>query len=140
MRACRRSNSWARASKLWGMKSGNGTRVRCTKPQREVPARPPLRCMQTNWWTPLQHEKFFFYCIAELAIKPCRSSRTNTRGGFEKFHDTCKTGNKHTTKQQNTQTNKQNTNTNDQRQVSLDGETSGEKRVKRPKLPEALMC
>ena len=43
----------------------------------------------------------FFCCIAELAIKPCRSSRTNTRGGFEKFHDTCKTGNKHTTKQQN---------------------------------------
>ena len=63
---------------------------------------------------------FFFYCIAELAIKPCRSSRSDTRGGFEKFHDTCKTGNKNTTKQKNTQTNKQNTNTKDQRQVSLD--------------------
>ena len=37
---------------------------------------------------------FFFYCIAELAIKPCRSSRSNTRGGFEKFDDTCKKGNK----------------------------------------------
>ena len=51
---------------------------------------------------------FFFYCIAELAIKPCRSSRSNTRGGFEKFHDTCKTGNKNTTKQTKTpkQTNK----------------------------------
>ena len=73
------------------------------------------------------NQKIFFYCIAELAIKPCRSSRTNTRGGFGKFHDTCKTGNQHTTKQQDTHTNKQNTNTNDQRQVSLDGETSGEK-------------
>ena len=27
----------------------------------------------------------FFYCIAELAVKPCRSSRSNTRGGFEKI-------------------------------------------------------
>ena len=36
-------------------------------------------------------QRFFFYCKAELAIKPCRSSRSNTRGGFEKFHDTCKT-------------------------------------------------
>ena len=25
---------------------------------------------------------FFFYCIAELAIKPCRSSRSNLRGEF----------------------------------------------------------
>ena len=25
---------------------------------------------------------FFFYCIAELAIKPCRSSRSNMRGEF----------------------------------------------------------
>ena len=31
--------------------------------------------------------EFFFYCIAELAVKPCRSSRSNnnTRGGFEKI-------------------------------------------------------
>ena len=28
---------------------------------------------------------FFIYCIAELAVKPCRSSRSNTRGGFEKI-------------------------------------------------------
>ena len=36
--------------------------------------------------------------------------------------------NKHKAQETNTkQTNKQNTNTNDQRQVSLDGETSGEK-------------
>ena len=25
---------------------------------------------------------FFFYCVAELAIKPCRSSRSKTRGGL----------------------------------------------------------
>ena len=49
-----------------------------------------------------QAGNFFFYCKAELAIKPCRSSRSNTRGGFEKFHDTCKTGNKNTTKQTTT--------------------------------------
>ena len=45
---------------------------------------------------------FFFTAKPELAIKPCRSSRSNTRGGFEKFHDTCKTGNKNTTKQTTT--------------------------------------
>ena len=44
-----------------------------------------------------------------------------------------------TNKPQSKSNNKQskqtkNTNTNDQRQVSLDGETSGEKKVKRPKL------
>ena len=38
---------------------------------------------------------FFFYCKAERAVKPCRSSRSNTRGGMAKSHDTCKTGNKH---------------------------------------------
>ena len=43
-----------------------------------------------------KHLWVFFYCIAELAVKPCRSSRTNTRGGFEKSNDTCKTGNKQT--------------------------------------------
>ena len=86
-------------------------------------------------------EIFFFYCIAELAIKPCRSSRSNTRGGFEKYHDTCKTGNKNTTKQTKTPKPKNpNTNTKERRQVSLDGETGGEKRVKRPKLPKALIC
>ena len=55
---------------------------------------------------------------------------------LRKPYDTCKTGNKQNTKQKQQQANKQtkNTNTNDQRQVSLDGETSGEKRVKRPKL------
>ena len=25
---------------------------------------------------------FFFYCVAERAVKPCRSSRSNTRGGM----------------------------------------------------------
>ena len=38
---------------------------------------------------------FFFYCKAERAVKPCRSSRSSTRGGMRKSHDTCKTGNKH---------------------------------------------
>ena len=47
---------------------------------------------------------FFFYCIAELAIKPCRSSRSNTRGGFEKFHDTCKKETKHDKTNKKTQT------------------------------------
>ena len=37
----------------------------------------------------------FFYCKAERAVKPCRSSRSNTRGGMITSHDTCKTGNKH---------------------------------------------
>ena len=96
---------------------------------------------KTSAWHWGRVSAFFFYCIAELAIKPCRSSRSNTRGGFEKFHDTCKTGNKNTTKQTKTPKPKnQNTNTKDRRQVSLDGETGGEKRVKRPKLPKALMC
>ena len=36
--------------------------------------------------------KIFFYCVAERAVKPCRSSRSNTRGGMIKSHDTCKTG------------------------------------------------
>ena len=49
-------------------------------------------------WTYFFFFIIFFYCKAEVAIKPCRSSRSNTRGGFEKFHDTCKTGNKNTTK------------------------------------------
>ena len=49
-------------------------------------------------------EVFFFYCIAELAIKPCRSSRSKTRGGFEKFHDTCKKETKHDKTNNKTQT------------------------------------
>ena len=39
---------------------------------------------------------FFFYCIAELAVKPCRSSRSKTRGGLRKSHDTSKRNNKNT--------------------------------------------
>ena len=37
----------------------------------------------------------FFYCVAERAVKPCGSSRSNSRGGMTKSHDTCKTGSKH---------------------------------------------
>ena len=33
---------------------------------------------------------FFFCCIAELAIKPCRSSRSKLRGEFG-IPNTCKT-------------------------------------------------
>ena len=29
-----------------------------------------------------RHRNFFFHCIAELAIKPCRSSRSKLRGEF----------------------------------------------------------
>ena len=52
-----------------------------------------------------------------------------------KSHDTCKTGSKHqnpTNKNRNQTSNK--TNKKDRRQVSVDGETCGEKKVKRPKL------
>ena len=41
---------------------------------------------------PCNGKIFFFYCVAERAVKPCRSSRSNTRGGMIKSHDTCKTG------------------------------------------------
>ena len=52
---------------------------------------------------------FFFCCIAELAIKPCRSSRSKLRGEFG-IPNTCKTGNKNTTKQQTPPNPKHNTN------------------------------
>ena len=51
---------------------------------------------------------FFFCCIAELAIKPCRSSRSKLRGEFG-IPNTCKTGNKNTTKQQTPPNPKHNT-------------------------------
>ena len=51
---------------------------------------------------------FFFCCIAELAIKPCRSSRSKLRGEFG-IPNTCKTGNKNTTKQQTPPSPKHNT-------------------------------
>ena len=47
---------------------------------------------QTHWQD--ASKRFFFYCVAERAVKPCRSSRSNTRGGMIKSHDTCKTGSK----------------------------------------------
>ena len=53
-------------------------------------------------------EVFFFCCIAELAIKPCRSSRSKLRGEFG-IPNTCKTGNKNTTKQQTPPNPKHNT-------------------------------
>ena len=78
---------------------------------------------------------FFFCCIAELAIKPCRSSRSKLRGEFgipRHLQNRKQKHNKATKKQQNKQKTKN-------RQV-LECETRGEKRVKRPKRPNALIC
>ena len=88
-----------------------------------------------NYW----HEAswFFFCCIAELAIKPCRSSRSKLRGEFG-IPNTCKTGNKNTTKQQTPPNPKHNTK--QKTGKCLECETRGEKRVKRPKRPNALIC
>ena len=80
----------------------------------------------------------FFCCIAELAIKPCRSSRSKLRGEFgipkhlqnrkQKHDKATNTPNpKHNTKQK-------------EHGKCLEGETRGEKRVKRPKRPNALIC
>ena len=67
-------------------------------------------------------------------MKPCRSSRSNTRGGMIKSHDTCKTGSKHQNPNNKNTKNANKQTKNDRRQVSVDGETCGEKKVKRPKL------
>ena len=80
----------------------------------------------------------FFCCIAELAIKPCRSSRSKLRGEFgipkhlqnrkQKHNKATNTPNpKHNTKQK-------------EHGKCLECETRGEKRVKRPKRPNALIC
>ena len=85
---------------------------------------------------PLIPRAFFFCCIAELAVKPCRSSRSKLRGEFG-IPNTCKTGNKNTTKQQtppNPKHTKQKTG------KCLECETRGEKRVKRSKRSNALIC
>ena len=79
----------------------------------------------------------FFCCIAELAIKPCPSSRSKLRGEFgipkhlqnrkQKHNKATNTPNpKHNTKQK-------------EHGKCLEGETRGEKRVKRPKRPNALI-
>ena len=72
---------------------------------------------------------FFFNCVAERAVKPCRSSRSNTRGGMIKSHGTCKTGNKHQNPNNKHKNNKQTKTTGGK----CHGETCGEKKVKRPK-------
>ena len=83
-------------------------------------------------------KNFFFCCIAELAIKPCRSSRSKLRGEFgipkhlqnrkQKHNKATNTPNpKHNTKQK-------------EHGKCLECETRGEKRVKRPKRPNALIC
>ena len=82
------------------------------------------------------HENFFFCCIAERAIKPCRSSRSKLRGEFGIPRHLQNRNQKH-----NKATNKQNTKqTKDKNRQVLECETRGEKRVKRPKRPNALIC
>ena len=79
---------------------------------------------------------FFFCCIAERAIKPCRSSRSKLRGEFGIPRHLQNTNQKH-----NQATSKQNTKqTKDTNRQVLECETRGEKRVKRPKRPNALIC
>ena len=78
----------------------------------------------------------FFFCIAERAIKPCRSSRSKLRGEFGIPRHLQNRNQKH-----NKATNKQNTKqTKDKNRQVLECETRGEKRVKRPKRPNALIC
>ena len=78
---------------------------------------------------------FFFCCIAERAIKPCRSSRSKLRGEFGIPRHLQNRNQKH-----NKATNKQNTKQKDKNRQVLECETRGEKRVKRPKRPNALIC
>ena len=79
-----------------------------------------------------------FYCIAELAIKPCRSSRSKLRGEFGIPKHLQNRKQKHD-KATNTPNPKHNTNQKGHGKC-LEGETRGEKRVKRPKRPNALIC
>ena len=51
----------------------------CYDPGRTYMVAAPVRPPRSS------DEIFFLNCIAELAVKPCRSSRSNTRGGFEKI-------------------------------------------------------
>ena len=64
----------------------------------------------SRWCYQCISQIFFFCCIAERAIKPCRSSRSKLRGEFgiprhlqnrNQKHNKAKTGNKNTPKQQN---------------------------------------
>ena len=80
----------------------------------------------------------FFCCIAELAIKPCRSSRSKLRGEFGIPKHLQNRKQKH---KQATNTPNPTHNTKQKRHGKcLEGETRGEKRVKRPKRPNALIC
>ena len=82
-------------------------------------------------------EIFFFCCIAERAIKPCRSSRSKLRGEFGIPRHS------QNRKQKRTKATKPNNNTKQTKDKSrqvLECETRGEKRVKRPKRPNALIC
>ena len=98
--------------------------------------------MDSSYWSIhgqaiiLTWKLFFFCCIAERAIKPCRSSRSKLRGEFGIPRHLQNRNQKH-----NKATNKQNTKqTKDKNRQVLECETRGEKRVKRPKRPNALIC
>ena len=79
----------------------------------------------------------FFCCIAERAIKPCRSSRSKLRGEFGIPRHSQNWKQKHT---KATKPNNNTKQTKDKSRQVLECETRGEKRVKRPKRPNALIC
>ena len=60
-------------------------------------------------------DDFFFYCIAELAIKPCRSSRSKTRGGLRDSMTLAKRKQNTTKQTTKPKQNSPNTNTNKQK-------------------------
>ena len=80
--------------------------------------------------------KDFFNCVAERAVKPCRSARSKTRGGMIKSHDTCKTGSKH----QHPNKQKHEPNANKQKPTGGKCQWKVRRVVKRGETPEALMC
>ena len=77
---------------------------------------------------------FFFNCVAERAVKPCRSSRSSKRGGMTKSNDTCKTGSKHQNPSNNNNNNNNNNNTPTNSGKCQWMVRHGEQKVKRPKL------
>ena len=85
---------------------------------------------------------FFFYCIAELAIKPCRSSRSKTRGGLRNSTTLAKRKQNTTKQTTKPKPNSPNTNTNKQKHGKCHWMVRQvvKKKVKRPKRPNALIC
>ena len=125
------------------------TRFMWTKPCHQVPWEDHHRCFRIKQATTHHHSRpnpeskgaetldFFFCCIAERAIKPCRSSRSKLRGEFGIPRHSQNWKQKHT---KATKPNKNTKQTKDKSRQVLECETRGEKRVKRPKRPNALIC